>query len=48
MVKSFEYTGEEQTITMYWDIEETLNKGKYIVSIFVDGNMIGSGSAVFE
>lgn len=48
MVKSFEYTGEEQTITMYWDIEETLNKGKYLVSIFVDGNMIGSGSAVFE
>ena len=48
MVKSFEYSGEEQTITMYWDIEETLNKGKYIVSIFVDGNMIGSGSAVFE
>lgn len=48
MVKAFEYTGEEQTITMYWDIEEKLNKGKYLVSIFVDGNMIGSGSAVFE
>jgi hypothetical protein len=35
-------------MTLYWDIEETLQKGKYSVYIFVDGNMIGSGSVQFE
>lgn len=44
----FEFTGEETSLTMFWDIEETLSKGTYVVSIFVDGNMIGSGSAEFE
>jgi flagellar basal body-associated protein FliL len=48
MRKNFEYTGEEQSLTLYWDIEETLGEGTYGVYIFVDGNMIGSGSAVFE
>lgn len=48
MCKQFEYTGEEQQLTLYWNIEETLPKGKYSAYIFVDGNMIGSGSATFE
>ena len=48
MSKQFEYTGEEQQLTLYWNIEETLPKGKYSAYIFVDGNMIGSGSATFE
>ena len=48
MKRSFEFTGEEQALTLYWDIEETLHSGTYSVYIFVDGNMIGSGSAQFE
>lgn len=48
MKRNFEFTGEEQALELYWDIEETLQKGNYTVSIFVDGNMIGSGSAEFK
>ena len=48
MKRNFEFTGEEQALELYWDIEETLQKGNYTVSIFVDGNMIGSGSAEFR
>ena len=48
MRKNFEFTGEEQTLTFYWDIEETLQQGRYQVFIFVDGNMIGEGFADFE
>ena len=48
MKRSFEFTGEEQNLTLFWNIEETLQKGKYSVYIFVDGNMIGSGSAIFD
>ncbi len=39
--KYIEYTGEEQAVTVYWDIEEYLQGGKYRVHIFADGNMIG-------
>lgn len=42
--KYIEYTGEEQTVTVYWDIEEFLQAGTYKVFIFADGNMIGSDS----
>ena len=42
--KYIEYTGEEQTVTVYWDIEEFLQAGTYKVFIFADGNMIGSNS----
>jgi predicted RNase H-like nuclease (RuvC/YqgF family) len=42
--KYIEYTGEEQKVTVYWDVEEFLNKGTYNVYIFADGNMIGSQS----
>lgn len=48
MCRKFEYTGQEQELTLYWNIEETLQKGKYTAYIFVDGNMIGSGTAEFE
>lgn len=48
MSKNIEYTGEEQTVTLYWNIEEILQKGKYEAYIFIDGNMIGSGEAFFE
>lgn len=48
MKKEFDYTGEETTLDMYWNIEETLQEGEYQAFIFVDGNMIGKGSAIFE
>lgn len=46
--KYIEYTGEEQAVTMYWDIEEYLSSGRYGVSIFIDGVMVGSGSYTFN
>jgi hypothetical protein len=48
MYKDFEFSGEEQSLTFYWDIEETLQQGRYRAFIFVDGNMIGEGYADFE
>lgn len=42
--KYIEYTGEEQTVTVYWDVEEFLAPGKYRINLFADGNMIGEGS----
>lgn len=42
--KYIEYTGEEQEITVYWDVEEYLPSGTYHIYLFADGNMIGEGS----
>ena len=42
--KYIEYTGEEQSVTVYWDVEEFLPAGTYHIYIFADGNMIGQGS----
>ncbi|MBR6120976.1 MAG: hypothetical protein IKQ05_01110 [Prevotella sp.] len=42
MRKSIEYTGEETQVTTFWNVNEFLDGGDYRVSIFVDGNMIGS------
>lgn len=42
--KYIEYTGEEQPVTVYWDVEEFLSAGTYHVYVFADGNMIGQGS----
>lgn len=42
--KYIEYTGEEQSVTVYWDVEEFLPSGTYHVYIFADGNMIGQNS----
>lgn len=36
--KMIEYTGEEQTVTVYWDVEEFMPSGTYKVYIFADGN----------
>ncbi len=46
--KYIEYTGEEQEVTVYWDVEEFLQAGTYNVYIFADGNMIGSQSFTLE
>ena len=40
--KYIEYTGEEQPVTVYWDVEEFLYAGTYRIDIFTDGNLIGS------
>ena len=40
--KYIEYTGEEQAVKVYWDVEEFLQAGTYRVDIFADGNLIGS------
>ena len=46
--KDIEYTGEEQAITVYWDVNQTLMGGQYRVDIFADGNRIGGTSSSFE
>lgn len=42
--KNVEYTGEETSVSMFCRIGEALIAGTYRVSIFCDGNMIGSRS----
>lgn len=42
--KMIEYTGEEKSVTVYWDVEEFMPSGTYNVYIFADGNMIGQNS----
>ena len=48
MKKSIEYTGEEVTVVTYWDVSQMLEGGQYRVSIFADGNMIGSRTFNFD
>lgn len=40
--KYIEYNGEEQSITVFWNVEEYLSAGTYRVDIFADGTIIGS------
>ncbi len=42
--KYIEYTGEEQPVTVYWDVSEFLYAGGYRLEIFAEGNLIGSGT----
>lgn len=46
--KDIEYTGEEQTVTVYWDVNQTLLGGTYRADIFADGNRIGGTTFAFE
>ena len=46
--KDIEYTGEEQAVTVYWDVNQTLMGGTYRADIFADGNHIGSRSFSLE
>ena len=48
MKKAVEYNGEETPVTTYWNINEFLSEGTYRVSIFAEGNMIGSRSFTFK
>ena len=46
--KYIEYNGEEQPVTVYWDVEEYLYAGTYRVDIFAEGNLIGTGDFTLE
>ena len=46
--KYIEYNGEEQPITVYWNVEEYLSAGNYRVDIFADGTLIGSQRFTME
>ena len=48
MRKTIEYTGNETPVTTYWTVNEFLGEGTYNVSIFADGNMIGSRNFTFK
>ena len=48
MKRTIDYSGEETSITATWTVNETLPGGCYSVSIFADGNMIGSRNFTFE
>ena len=48
MRKTIEYTGNETPVTTYWSVKEFLSEGTYNVSIFADGNMIGSRNFTFK
>ena len=46
--KYVEYTGEEQAVTVYWNVEEYLYAGEYRVDIFAEATLIGQQSFVLE
>ncbi len=46
--KVIEYTGEETPVTVFWNMSQVLEAGDYRVSIFVDGNMIGTKTFSFK
>ena len=48
MKKTIEYAGEEMSVQTYWDVNEYLGAGDYRVSIFADGNMIGTKTFTFK
>jgi chromosome segregation ATPase len=48
MKKSVEYTGNETSVSTFWNVSEFLSEGTYQVSIFADGNMIGSKNFTFK
>lgn len=48
MRKAVEYDGRETTISTFWNVSQSLMAGTYQVSVFADGNMIGSRSFSFK
>lgn len=46
--KTIEYSGEEVSVATFWNVSQMLEGGQYRVSIFADGNMIGSRTFNFE
>ena len=48
MKKTVEYGGQELPVTLFWNVSQAMPNGTYQVSIFADGNMIGSRSFSFK
>lgn len=48
MKRSIEYTGKETPVSLFCEIDQALQGGTFSVSIFADGNMIGSRNFSFE
>ena len=48
MKKTVEYDGQETAVSMFWNVSQSLMEGTYQVSVFADGNMIGSRSFSFK
>ena len=48
MKKVVEYAGEEIHVQTFWQVGEYLEAGDYRVSIFADGNMIGTKTFTFK
>ena len=46
--KDIEYTGEEQSVVVYWDVAAALSAGNYRVDIFADGHNIGTTHFNFD
>ncbi len=46
--KVFEYKGEEEELALFVPVSEYLSPGNYTAYIFVDGEMIGSGTLAME
>lgn len=46
--KDIEYTGEEQSIQVWWDVAQALSAGNYRVDIFADGHNIGSTTFSYD
>ncbi len=44
--RSIEYNGEEADLELYWNIEESLEKGTYRLQIFENGSIIGKTNFV--
>ncbi len=44
--RSIEYNGEETDLELFWNIEESLEKGTYRLQIFENGSLIGKTSFV--
>ncbi|MDD2602771.1 MAG: hypothetical protein WCS15_01455 [Prevotella sp.] len=46
--RTVEYTGNETAVNVYYAVDQAMQSGTYRVSIFADGNMIGSKNFVFN
>ena len=48
MKKTIAYTGGETAVSLYVPVSQTLSAGTYQVSVFAEGNMIGSKNFMFR
>ena len=48
MKKTVEYGGNELPMSLFWNVSQAMPDGTYQVSIFADGNMIGSKNFSFK